>query len=227
VTDDAERCDKVLSVGHARAVPRITRQRPVHGNYSYLCCDLETSFSRHRMNQHLQISDYDPRWPAEFEAERARIGRVLGELAIRFEHNGSTAVPGLAAKPIIDLQVSVKALQPISRYAEPLASLGYRHVPHADDALCPFFHRPYEWPHTHHVHVVQAGGEEERRTLAFRDYLREHDDVAREYAALKTRLAAGTDASSAESRENYAKAKSEFIERVVQVALAAHYPRGL
>jgi len=178
------------------------------------------------MNKQLQVLSYNPHWVVEFEAERDRIANVIGDLAIRIEHNGSTAVPGLAAKPIIDIQMSVKQLHLISRYAEPLATLGYLHVPHVDDAFCPFFHRPGEWPHTHHVHVVEAGGQEERRTLAFRDYLREHSDVAREYAALKRKLAAFTDATRADSREAYASAKSEFIERVVQFALTAGYPRG-
>jgi len=179
------------------------------------------------MNKQLQVLPYNPHWVVEFEAERDRIANVIGGLAIRIEHNGSTAVPGLAAKPIIDIQMSVKQLHAISRYAEPLATLGYLHVPHVDDAFCPFFHRPSEWPHTHHVHVVEAGGEEERRTLAFRDYLREHSDVAREYAALKRRFAAFTDATRADSREAYANAKSGFIERVVQFALTAGYPHGL
>jgi GrpB-like predicted nucleotidyltransferase (UPF0157 family) len=152
---------------------------------------------------------------------------VIGDLAIRIEHNGSTAIPGLAAKPIIDIQISVNQLHPSPRYAEPLAALGYLHVPHVDDAFAPFFHRPSEWPHTHHVHVVEAGGQEERRTLAFRDFLREHSVVARDYAALKRRLAAFADATSADSREEYARAKGEFIECVVQVALRAGYPRGL
>jgi GrpB-like predicted nucleotidyltransferase (UPF0157 family) len=177
------------------------------------------------MNKQLQILSYDPRWVIEFETERDRIAYLVGELAIRIDHNGSTAVPGLAAKPIIDIQISVKQLQPVPLYAEPLATLGYLHVPHVDDAFCPFFHRPHAWPHTHHVHVVEAGGQEERRTLAFRDFLREHSDVAREYAALKHRLAALTDTTSADAREAYASAKSEFIERVVQVALTAGYPR--
>ena len=163
----------------------------------------------------------------EFEAERARIAQVISDLAIRIEHNGSTAVPGLEAKPIIDIQVSVKRLQPIRCYAEPLAALGYFHVPHVDDAFCPFFHRPSEWPHTHHVHVVEAGGQEERRSLAFRDFLREHSDVAGQYASLKHRFASLTDAIDADSREAYANAKSEFINRVVQIALTAGYPRGL
>jgi GrpB-like predicted nucleotidyltransferase (UPF0157 family) len=179
------------------------------------------------MAEQLQISLYDPRWVLELRAERDRIAHLLGGLATRIEHNGSTAVPGMEAKPIIDIQVSVEQLQPMRHYAEPLATLGYVHVPHVDDAVCPFFHRPREWPHTHHVHVVQAGGQEERRTLAFRDFLREHTEVASEYVVLKRKLAALTDATDASSREAYASAKSEFINRVVQMALAAGYPRGL
>jgi GrpB-like predicted nucleotidyltransferase (UPF0157 family) len=75
------------------------------------------------------------------------------------------------------------------------------------------------------VHVVQAAGEEERKTLAFRDFLREHGDAVEEYVTLKRSLAALTDATDACSREAYADAKSEFIERVVKTALAAGYPR--
>jgi GrpB-like predicted nucleotidyltransferase (UPF0157 family) len=177
------------------------------------------------MANELQISSYDPRWPLEFEAERDRIAQRIGRIASRIDHNGSTAVPGLDAKPVIDIQISVRQLQPIRCYAEPLATLGYVHVPHADDAFCPFFHHPKEWPHTHHVPVVKSGGQEERRTLAFRDFLREHSNIATEYVALKKRLAALTDATDALSREAYASTKSEFIERIVQTALAVGYPR--
>jgi GrpB-like predicted nucleotidyltransferase (UPF0157 family) len=179
------------------------------------------------MCQGLQISSYDPRWVLEFEAERERLARALGALARRIDHHGSTAVPGLDAKPIIDIQVSVDALQPIAAYSAPLAVLGYVHVPHADDVVCPFFHRPRDWPHSHHVHVVQAGGREERRTLAFRDYLREHGDAAREYVALKKRLAALVDPTDSSSREAYAAGKSEFVNRVVEMALADGHPRRL
>jgi GrpB-like predicted nucleotidyltransferase (UPF0157 family) len=177
------------------------------------------------MLEEIRISAYDPRWVLDFEAERDRISGAIGDLARRIDHNGSTAVPGLAAKPTIDIQVSVDHLRPISVYAEPLAALGYVHLPHPDDAVCPFFHRPAEWPHTHHVHVVQSGGSEERRTLAFRDYLREHCDVAGEYAALKQRLAAKSNAAQSPALEAYANAKTRFINRVVQTALAAGYPR--
>ena len=173
----------------------------------------------------LEIAPYDPRWVRDFEVERDRIASALGPLARRIDHNGSTAVPGLAAKPIIDIQVSVAPLDPIDPYIRALVTLGYVHVPHADDAVCPYLHRPAEWPHTHHVHVVEAGGAEERRTLAFRDFLREHADVRREYELVKRRLAAGHSAADAASREAYAEAKSEFVERIVQTALAGGYPR--
>jgi GrpB-like predicted nucleotidyltransferase (UPF0157 family) len=165
------------------------------------------------------IVAYDPRWAHEFEAERARIGEALGALALRIDHHGSTAVPGLAAKPIIDIQISVARLDAIATYAERLAPIGYVHLPHEDDAVCPFFHRPAQWPHTHHVHVVEAGGDEERRTLAFRDYLREHEPVAREYETLKRALAGALGEHDASSREAYANAKGDFIARVVSLAL--------
>src|SRR5258705_193252 len=126
------------------------------------------------------VVPYDPAWPAAFERERERLRAALESLALRIDHHGSTAVPGLAAKPVIDIQISVARLDPFDACARALARLGYVHVPHADDAVCPFFHRPAEWPHTHHVHLVQAGGEEGRRTLAFRDYLCGHSGAARE-----------------------------------------------
>jgi GrpB-like predicted nucleotidyltransferase (UPF0157 family) len=179
------------------------------------------------MVKQLEIMPYDPQWVLEFQAERDRISTALGILARRIDHNGSTSVPGLAAKPVIDIQVSLEQIHPIAVFAGRLSQLGYVHKPHADDAFCPYLHRPREWPHTHHVHVVQAGGVEERRTLAFRDYLREHGDVAREYETLKRELAARFNAAESSSREGYASAKGEFIERIVQVALATGYPRSV
>jgi len=170
--------------------------------------------------QKLEIVPYDPRWPAAFDAEALRIRHALGPLAVRIDHHGSTAVPGLAAKPIIDVQTSVRALQPVAAYGEPLRAIGYVHVPDPDDAFCPFFHRPSRWPHTHHLHVVQAGGAEERRTLAFRDYLRAHRDAAREYEQLKQHLARQLVPVDRESREAYARAKTDFIERIIALAAA-------
>lgn len=173
----------------------------------------------------IEIVSYDPGWPCAFAAESARLWSALEGLAVRIEHHGSTAVPGLSAKPIIDIQVSVACLQPIAAYGERLRALGYVHVPHTDDAVCPFFHRPHSWPHTHHVHVVERDGHEEWRTLAFRNYLRDHPDVARQYADLKRALATRFAGHDSESREAYAHAKTDFVQRVTALALDARSRR--
>ena len=178
------------------------------------------------MNETLQLVSYDPEWPNAFLAERDRIAAVLGVLALRIDHNGSTSVPGLGAKPIIDIQVSVRRLRPIETYATLLRQLGYVHVVHPDDSFCPFFHRPAAWPHTHHVHVVESGRAEERSTLAFRDYLREHPEVAREYYDLKHGLSSQHSAGDFPSRQAYADAKTVFVARVTERALAEGYPRA-
>jgi GrpB-like predicted nucleotidyltransferase (UPF0157 family) len=175
----------------------------------------------------IEIVPYDAGWPGAFEAEAARLHGALQALAVRIDHHGSTAIPGLAAKPIIDIQISVATLQPLRTYGAKLEAAGYVHVPHADDAVCPFFHRPAHWPHTHHVHVVERGGSEERRTLAFRDYLRDHAETAREYERLKQQIAARVVGQDAESREEYARRKTDFIEHVVALALRNGYPKEL
>lgn len=177
------------------------------------------------MTPGIEIVPYDPHWPAAFEAEAFRIRRALGAIALRVDHHGSTAVPGLAAKPIIDIQISVGNLQPLSTFGSPLATIGYSHVAHPDDAFCPFFHRPALWPHTHHVHVVVSGSPEERRTLAFRDYLRDHVNAASEYQRLKHDLAAQLIGADPESRETYARAKTDVVERIVAEAFRCGYPR--
>jgi GrpB-like predicted nucleotidyltransferase (UPF0157 family) len=101
---------------------------------------------------------------------------------------GSTAVPGLAAKPILDLQLSVPAIEPRAVYVEPLERLGYLFAPAPESPDYHFFARPPERPRTHHLHVCEAGSGHERRHLAVRDFLRAHDDEAARYAALKRRV---------------------------------------
>ncbi len=175
----------------------------------------------------LQVVPYDRRWPEQFEAERRRLATALGAIAVRIDHNGSTSVPGLAAKPIIDIQISVTQVQALETFATPLRQLGYTHVPHPDDAFCPFFHRPATWPHTHHVHVAERGGSEERRTLAFRDYLRIHPKARHEYAALKLNLAPQFSATTFGERQAYADAKTGLIEQFIARALEEGLPHDL
>lgn len=170
----------------------------------------------------IEIVSYDCAWPSWFEAEAARIRRAMGDQALRIEHVGSTAIPGLDAKPVIDIQISVAALGVPRVYSEPLARLGYCHIPlGAFDSIYPFFQKPAKWPSTHHIHLCIFGSEQERRHLAFRDYLRAHPGVAAEYVALKRGLAAAHDGSTLESRERYSLSKTRFVEAVLERAQAA------
>jgi len=174
----------------------------------------------------IKIVPYDKSWPAQFNAEAAAIRKAFGSDALRIEHVGSTSVPGLAAKPVIDIQVSVASLEALVAYSESLAGLGYRHVPLGSfDLEYPFFQKPAQWPSTHHIHLCVLGDDQESRHLAFRDYLRSHPEVAAEYAQLKHGLAVAHDGNSRASRERYSLAKTGFIAWVLERALAARYPR--
>jgi GrpB-like predicted nucleotidyltransferase (UPF0157 family) len=175
----------------------------------------------------ITIAPYDASWPSEFAAEAANIAQVLGESALRIEHVGSTSVPGLAAKPVIDIQVSVRDLGVVGAFRHGLASIGYIHIDLGEfDLVYPFFQKPAEWPTSHHLHLCAAGGEQERKHLAFRDFLRAHPLVAGQYLALKRELAAKHDGNTMASREQYSLAKSSFIAAVLERAFREGYPHA-
>ena len=131
------------------------------------------------------IAAYDPGWPAKYEAEERRIREALGDLAVRVEHIGSTAVPGLAAKPVIDIQASLRSLDPEEPYVLPLEAIGYRHRHDDDWEGHDFLEREFEGVRAFNLHAVHAGSREERRHLLFRDFLRSHPDEAARYEAVK------------------------------------------
>ena len=137
------------------------------------------------------LSDYDPDWPAWFEEEAGALRDTLGDLAERIEHVGSTSVPGLAAKPVIDIQISVVSLIPRTPIVTALEALGYDHSIDPIEPQHEFFSRGYRDDGTRmvHVHVCEVGSGWERRHLAFRDELRRDAAAASSYAALKRRLA--------------------------------------
>lgn len=169
----------------------------------------------------IRLVPYDPAWPTAFEAEAAVIRAALGGLAKSIDHVGSTSVPGLDAKPVIDIQVSVASLESIEPFKLKLAAVGYVHFADPDPAfehVYPYFHKPHDWPHTHHVHLCEAGSEWEWRHLAFRDCLREHAGAREEYAALKRRLAAIHGGATHPKRQAYADAKGEFVQRILAAA---------
>jgi GrpB-like predicted nucleotidyltransferase (UPF0157 family) len=136
----------------------------------------------------IRIVSYDPAWAARFAQLGAQLRAALGEVALRIDHVGSTAVPGLAAKPIVDIQVSVPTLEPVEPFRVPLVALGYVYRADNSERTKRYFREPPGERRTH-VHVRRAGSFSEQFPLLFRDYLRAHADAAREYEAAKRRIA--------------------------------------
>ena len=138
----------------------------------------------------VRIVEYDPAWPGRYEAEAAHIREALGPVAVRIEHVGSTAVPGLAAKPVIDVQLAVAELEPMEPYAGPLAALGYDHRSDDEPQHRFFALTAHSGERLVNLHVCRAGSEWERRHLRFRDALRADPDLRARYEAEKRRVAA-------------------------------------
>lgn len=175
-----------------------------------------------RFDPAVRIVEYDPVWPALAEAELRRIRQALGPVAVRLEHVGSTAVPDLAAKPIVDLQVSVCAIERSERYVEPLTRLGYLFVPAPESPDYHFFAKPRERPRTYHLHVCEAGSEHEFRHVAVRDFLRSHADEARRYAGVKRQVAG----RHPHDRLAYIDGKDDYVTALEQRAVAWARSRG-
>ena len=165
-----------------------------------------------RGNEPLELADYDPAWPARFDEMRARLADALGEVARRIDHVGSTAVPGLAAKPIVDIQVSVPSVDDEADFRHPIEAQGFalRFIEPGHR----YFRPPPGLPRLWQVHVCTIGSEWERSHLLFRDYLRAHPADAGRYAELKRRLAG----EHRHDRIAYTDAKGPFIEQVLRRA---------
>jgi GrpB-like predicted nucleotidyltransferase (UPF0157 family) len=165
----------------------------------------------------IAISDYDPAWRDMFAAESARISEALGSLVLAIEHAGSTAVPGLASKPIIDLLVGIADLEHARRHCiKPTKALGYVYIPEYESWLPNelFFRKGPPGPWTHHVHMMEPRCPSWEAWLAFRDYLRAHPKAVHAYANLKRKLAT----SSRDNIEAYRAGKRAFVEETTAQA---------
>jgi GrpB-like predicted nucleotidyltransferase (UPF0157 family) len=171
------------------------------------------------MPRTIVVTDYDPGWPATFQILRARVAGVLGELALAIEHVGSTSVPGLTAKPIIDIDVVVRNPEDIPAAIEALATIGYVHIGDLGIAGREAFAQPPGTPE-HHLYVCPLGGRELPRHLAFRDHLRAHPETADAYAALKRAAAL----RFPNDIDGYVAAKTEFIEGILSRAAPVTLP---
>lgn len=159
----------------------------------------------------IRVVAYKPEWPVRFERERNLLEHAIGPWIVGdIHHVGSTAVPGLDAKPIIDILVGVEDLATSRVCFEPLAELGYLYAPYRPEEMH-WFCKPDPSDRTHHLHLAPTDSPRYRDELAFRDHLRSNPEKARAYAELKQRLAAGFE----HDREGYTDAKADFVRQAL------------
>jgi len=174
------------------------------------------------MDEPIRVVAYDPAWPTRFEAEAALLREVLAPWITAVEgvgtsagvhHVGSTSVPGIAAKPIIDIAVGVADLESSRPCIELLAGYDYCYAPYRAGEMH-WFCKPDPARRTHHLHLMPTGSRQLLDELAFRDQLRAHPTVAARYAALKRELAI----VHRDDRNAYTEAKGDFVASVLAAA---------
>ncbi|SDL82063.1 GrpB domain, predicted nucleotidyltransferase, UPF0157 family [Franzmannia pantelleriensis] len=165
------------------------------------------------IDEPVRLAEYDSTWPAHFDAERERLLERFPVALIDVQHIGSTAIPGMPAKPIIDVMAGVASMAAADSLFEPILDHGYVTSREFNAALTDrrWFMRHANGRRTHHLHVVVHNGELWRQRLAFRDALRADPIQATRYAALKCELASRHQVD----REAYTRAKGDFVRSVI------------
>jgi NAD-dependent deacetylase len=160
----------------------------------------------------VEVVDYDPEWPRRFEREAERLRAALGDLLVAAEHTGSTAVPGLAAKPVVDVSAGLARLELDRERIAAMERLGYEYLGEYGLPGRLYF-RSRTAPRAFHVHAVEHGGEHWHRHRAFRDYLRAHPEEAARYGEHKRAVAAG-----AGDTETYSRRKQAYVDALFERA---------
>jgi GrpB-like predicted nucleotidyltransferase (UPF0157 family) len=159
----------------------------------------------------VKLVPHSPEWKSLFAEEERVLRASIGTFVMDIQHVGSTAVPGLEAKPIIDIAVAVQRLEDVEKCIEPLECLGYEYRADEGHPRRFVFAKGDPSRRTHYVHMVEWNSDSWKRLLRFRDYLCQHKEAAREYANLKRELAR----KSQGNRDLYTPGKAEFIESVL------------
>jgi GrpB-like predicted nucleotidyltransferase (UPF0157 family) len=163
----------------------------------------------------VRLVAYDSRWPALFAAEHERLRTECASLSVRFEHIGGTSIPGMAAKPVLDILAGRGHGTPIREYLAALTRAGYEHRGEQGVPGREFLRRGR--PRAYHVHLVEQGSPLWRDYLAFRDYLRAHPDAARQFQELKRDLAT----RFPRDREAYINGKTTRVQEILRLAIGA------
>ena len=163
----------------------------------------------------IKVVKYNPDWVRQFELESSQLKKMLGDELVHIHHIGSTAVPGLQAKPVIDIILEVRAIQNLDNRKIQFEALGYEVMGEYGIPGRRYFRKGGDH-RTHHIHAFQVDDSNILRHLAFRDYLIEHDEIAKEYGALKVLIAKRCN----NNNEQYCDEKDAFVKEHEQKALA-------
>ena len=155
------------------------------------------------------VEPYNKKWKAKFKNEKQKLEKIFNDIIIGIHHIGSTAIPGIKAKPVIDIMIVVKNINKVDSYNNAMKSLGYEPKGEFGIANRRFFQKGGN-DRTHHVHIFQQGNKEIKRHLNFRDYMRAHPKQAQKYSRLKETLA---DKHSHNIRK-YIEGKNDFIAEI-------------
>lgn len=171
--------------------------------------------------ENIELEPYSPSWLEKFQKEATKIREAIGEgNIISIEHIGSTAIPGISAKPIIDIAIGVQSLETAKNFLPVLEKMGYSFWDKNPKKDRMFFVKglPPNGPRTFHVHIMEASGDELPKRILFREYMRTHPEEADKYEALKKELSE----KYKQDREAYTEAKSDFISNVIKRINQSH-----
>lgn len=172
----------------------------------------------YKLNRPIHLVDYDPAWPLMYAAEKEQLLAVLGGKIIQIEHFGSTSVPGLSAKPVIDIAIGVEDFEKARSFIPSLESLGYTYEPflEIDTPQRHFLWKGTPLLHTFHLSMEVPGGRSWTEHIMFRDYLRRHPDEVQRYQDLKRALAA----QYVSDMQAYVNHKTNFVVACLEKAKA-------
>lgn len=167
----------------------------------------------------VKVVPYNPAWAQMFEQEKQALKEMFGDRILAIEHIGSTSVPGLLAKPILDINVAITSLTDVQDFIEKLPMLGYQYWPNRSYPTPEYTYRHFftkgpESNRTHYLKLIALHEKEWADNILFRDYLQAHAEVRDQYAVLKEQLAG----KYADDRATYTKSKAEFIQDVIRRA---------
>ncbi len=174
------------------------------------------------MSRRIEVVAYNPTWPAGYEAEREKLTAIFGDLLLSIHHVGSTSVPGIKAKPVIDMLAVVRDDSRLSDYNQAMIDLGYTPRGECLDAGGTpgrfYYSKTVHGMRTHQVHICQQGHFEIQEMLLFPRFLRDNRPIAMQYARLKERAAC----AHRDNISGYIQAKEAFVKAMIQEALHAY-----